>query len=142
MKTKKFSTGISLCLLFLFSVAPVALASGNSEGETLSAEAKILSIESKRAGRTRKNIATVQFKTEKGQVIRTRTDLLRIPYVGSFSKKGDTITVHYEKNKPAIAYSFFGNLVNKYGLILLIAVGVIISLWRIASIYKKQNASA
>ena len=96
-------------------------------GEYVSAKGVIKNIELKRSGRTVKEIATVSFSTEQGETIETYVELERIPFLGSFKSVGDEIAINYNKENPAIAQTKTGNFLLKYGMYILVFLGVVIS---------------
>lgn len=129
-------------LIFIISCFfSVAFAQDKNSKNMIKAKAKILNI-SKSGGKKKKRfIATVQYKINAGSIIRTKIDILALPYYGTLSKVGDTIDVYYNKNNPAQAYSRIGKFVEQYGLIILILLGVIISGWRIFKVYSKPKTT-
>ncbi len=114
---------IFLALLFLL---PVSLFSQNNNH--LKTKAIIKNIETKRSGRTIKEIATVNFITLKGDSITTIVELERLPFLGSFKSVGDEITINYDVENPAIARTNIGNFLSEYGMYILIALGIVFSL--------------
>lgn len=131
---------LEIFIVFVFAIGCIQSghAQSNEVNETIKTEAKILTIEEKRAGRKVKSFATIEFKTENGKKIMTQIEVFRIPFYGPFFKATDTITVHYEKSNPGIAYSQLGNIVQKYGMYLLIVLGVLIGGWRLMAAYKNK----
>lgn len=103
---------------------------------TLKTNAKITNIETKRSGRSVKNIATISFTTEQGKNIETMVELLRIPFLGSFKSVGDEISINYNVENPALVETVYGNFLSKYGMYILIFLGIIFS---IKSLLKARN---
>ncbi len=115
----------NLCLVVLF-LFPFAVF--GQSGETIKTKGVIKNIEKKRSGRSTKEIALVGFVTQKGDSIETYVDLTRFPIVGSLKSIGDKITVNYDAENPAIARTDADNFLSKYGMYILIALGIALSL--------------
>lgn len=115
---------ILLAILFLL---PFVASSQQTDQEYIKATAVIKKIEKKRSGRGVKEIATVAFATQKGDSIKTTVELGRIPFLGSFKSAGDKITINYNKKTPALAETNMGNFLSKYGMYILILLGVLYS---------------
>ncbi|MDY8136251.1 DUF3592 domain-containing protein [Aquimarina sp. 2201CG5-10] len=109
--------------------------------EWVKTEGLIKEIEVKRSGRKTREIATVEFQTENKEVISTYIELFRIPFLGSFKSEGETISVHYDKNNPAIAKTESGKFISQYGLYILIALGIIFSAKNILKAQKFRSKS-
>ncbi|PIE98643.1 MAG: hypothetical protein CR988_02240 [Treponema sp.] len=114
-------------LFLLFSIIS-SVAIFAQEGKTLQAKAKILEIESKRSGRKVMDIARILYKTQDGREIETVVQLDRIPFLGSFKSVGDEIEINYDVENPSLVYTNAGNFITKYGLYILIIIGVITSI--------------
>lgn len=115
----------NLCLVFMF-VLPFGLFA--QSGETIKAKAIIKNIEKKRSSRSVKELALVGFVTQKGDSIETYVELTRFPIIGSLKSIGDKITINYEVENPAIVRTNTGNFLSKYGMYILIVLGVVFSL--------------
>ncbi len=98
------------------------------ENKYLETKAVIKSIETKRSGKTSKDIATVSFVTQKGDSIETVVELLRVPFLGSFKNVNDEITINYNVENPALAETNTGSFISKYGMYILIFLGIVLSL--------------
>ncbi len=112
---------LGILLLFTFNLSA-------QENKYLETKAVIKSIETKRSGKTLKDIATVSFVTQKGDSIETVVELLRIPFLGSFKNVNDEITVSYNVENPALVETNFGSFLSKYGMYILMFLGVVFSL--------------
>ncbi len=123
-------------LLLFFFLLSVSLFS--QESEYLETKAVIKNIEKKRSGKTVKEIATVEFTTAKGDNITTVVELERFPFLGSFKSIGDEITINYAIDNPAIASTNVGSFISKYGMYILIILGIIFS---IRAYIKAKNKS-
>ncbi|WP_299683227.1 DUF3592 domain-containing protein [uncultured Tenacibaculum sp.] len=121
-----------LCFLFL----SIQVSSQNTE-EWIKTEGTIKTLEKKRRGKT---FAMVSFTTEEGKISEAYIELLGLPIIGSFKSVGDTIEIYYDKNNPVIAKSESGKFLSQYGMIILIALGVIFSVKRFIDARKLQNS--
>lgn len=111
-----------MLLLFLFSFN-----FSSDKDAYLKTTAEIKKIEIKRSGRVIKEIATVSFTTQIGKKIETVVELVRIPYFGSFKSVGDKITINYNKETPALVTTNIGGFIQKYGMYILIVLGIFFS---------------
>ncbi len=118
--------GNSICMLFLIMLLPLNILAQKSK-KWQKGEGVIKEIERKRSGRNVKEIATVEFETKERKEITTYIELFRIPILGSMKSVGDTITIYYEKENPAIAKTNSGKFISQYGMYILIVVGIISS---------------
>lgn len=125
---------IFLALLFLL---PFSLFS--QQVEYIETKGIIKNIEKKRSGKTIKEIATVSFTTQQGDTIETVVELERLPFLGSFKSVGDGLTINYNKENPALAKTNVGNFISKYGMYILIALGIIYSAKTYIRARKKQS---
>lgn len=125
---------VFLILLFLL---PFSFFS--QQGEYLKANGVIKNIEKKRSGKKIREIATVSFTTQKGDTIETIVELERFPFLGSFKSVGDKITINYNKENPALAETNVGNFISKYGMYILIILGIIFSARTYIKARKKQS---
>lgn len=124
---------IFLALLFLL---PFSILS--QQGEYLKANGIIKNIEKKRSGKRIKEMATVSFTTQQGDTIETIVELGRLPFLGSFKSVGDVITINYNKENPALAETNVGSFISKYGMYILIVLGIIFSARTYIKARKKQ----
>lgn len=125
MNFKKAILGVILSIAITLPLLTV-----NAQTEStnwLSAEAEIQEIEQQRSGRKTKQFATILFNTEAGDEITTKVELLNIPVIGHLESEGDTITVHYDENNPALAQTTSGKFITQYGMYFLILLGIIFS---------------
>jgi len=111
----------------------------SQETEYVEAKAKIEKIERRRTRRYVKEIATVTFNTAEGNQMRTTVELNRLPIIGSMKSVSDEITIKYDKNNPAIAQTILGNLITKYGMYILIVLGIIFSINSYLKAVKKSS---
>ncbi len=125
---------IFLVVLFLFSLSVFA----QDNSDWISTQAVIKSIEKKGGKRTRE-FATVTFTTKEGKSIETMVELERIPFLGSFKSAGDEITINYNPANPALAATNMGNFLSKYGMYILIALGVVFSVMQYMKAMKKSR---
>ncbi len=115
---------ILIAVLVMFSSS---LFAKEEKIEWIGAKATINKIEKKRSGRKTKEIATISFKTKSGQNTVTVVELMRVPFLGSFKSVGDKISINYSKKNPALAKTLMGNFIDKYGMYVLIILGVVFS---------------
>ncbi len=128
----------SFFLIVLFLV-PFCLFAQQSESQYLSAKAVIKNIEKKTSGGKTKEIATVSFTTMDGKDIETVVELFRVPFLGSFKSIGDEITVNYSVANPALVETDTGHFLSKYGMYILIVLGVVFSLVQYMKARKKYQ---
>lgn len=107
--------------------------------EYLKTNGVIKSIEKKRSGKMIKELATVSFVTQQGDTIETIVELERFPFLGSFKSVGDEIAINYNKENPALAETNVGNFISKYGMYILIILGIIFSAGTYINARKKQS---
>ncbi len=112
-----------LVIFVLFAVNVSA-----QENKYLEAKAVIKSIETKRSGKKKKDIATVSFVTQNGDSIETVVELVRVPVLGRLKNVNDEITINYNVENPALAETDAGHFSSKYGMYILILLGIILSL--------------
>lgn len=131
---------IKKIFLFVLFISPYFLVAQESI-DWISAEATIKNIETKRSGRKARDMATVEFKQENGEIITTYVELFRIPLIGSLQSVGDQITIYYDKNNPASAKTNSGKFISQYGIYILIGLGIIFSLKNVAKAqsYKQKS---
>ncbi len=125
---------IILGILLLFTLNLSA-----QENKYLETKAVINSIETKRSGKTLKDIATVSFVTQKGDSIETVVELLRIPFLGSFKNVNDEITINYNVESPALVETNIGSFISKYVMYILIFLGIVFSLRTYLKAKKQTN---
>ncbi len=130
----------SIFFMTMFLLPFILLAQQNpTEDNMISTKAVIKNIEKKSSGKKAKEIATVVFTTKKGDTIETMVELARIPFLGSFKSVGDEITVNYSEQNPALARTNTGQFLEKYGMYILIALGVILSVGTYIKAVKKSK---
>ncbi len=126
---------IFLSILFLL---PLGVFAQENEGQYVETKAVIKSIEKKRAGRKTKEFAIVSFTTEDGKSIETMVELMRVPFLGSFKSAGDEITVNYNVANPALAQTNSGHFLSKYGMYILILLGIVFFVMNYMKAIKKK----
>lgn len=124
---------IILGILLLFTLNLSA-----QENKYIESKGVIKNIEKKRSGKTVKEMATVSFATQQGDTIETIVELERIPFLGSFKSVGDEITINYNKENPALVETNVGSFISKYGMYILIILGIIFSARTYIKARKKQ----
>jgi len=80
----------------------------------------------------------VKFNLADGTEQTSIIKLLAIPFVGCINSVGDKITVNYNKENPAISNSILGLFLEKYGMYILVFLGIIFSIKPFLS-YKKNQ---
>lgn len=113
---------VFLALLFLLPFSVLS-----QQEVYLKANGIITSIEKKRTKKRVKEIATVFFTTQKGETIETIVEIERLPLLGSFKSVGDAITINYNEKNPLMAETNVGSFISKYGMYILVALGIIFS---------------
>ena len=99
----------------------------SQEIEWIETKGKITEIKVHRGRRTRES-AIVKFNLENGKEQLGQVELLRIPFLGSMKSVGDTITINYNKNNPAILETDSGKFISSYGMYILIFLGIVFSI--------------
>ncbi len=74
-----------------------------------------------------------------GKDMETVVELFRVPFLGSFKSVGDEITVNYNIANPALVETDTGHFLSKYGMYILIVLGVVFSLVRYMKARKKYQ---
>ncbi|MBS9783792.1 hypothetical protein KGV55_00395 [Candidatus Gracilibacteria bacterium] len=99
----------------------------------------IKSIEKVGSRKSKKFIATVEYSVEGMDTrLTSTTQLLSVPFIGTFNKEGDEIEILYSKSIPALIKTPLGDLFDKYGMYFLIAIGVIVSLGAVTKAVRKK----
>ena len=75
--------------------------------------------------------ADVEYVTSKGDTIRGSVRLSSIPQFGTGKKAGDKIEIMYRSANPYLLYTKSGGFIERYGLYILIGLGVVASLYYI-----------
>ncbi|MCB9033673.1 MAG: DUF3592 domain-containing protein [Chitinophagales bacterium] len=125
--------------LILLSFLSFSVFSQQNNEEWISTKATIKNIETKRSGRKARAYATVSFTTNNNEPIETMVELIRIPFIGTLKSIGDEITVNYNPTNPALAATDSGKFISKYGMYILILLGVIFSAKTMLSVRKEQT---
>lgn len=110
------------------------------ETEWIKTEGEITEITIHRSKRTRES-AIVKFYLEDGTEQLGGVDLFRLPVLGSMKSVGDKITINYNKDNPYRAETVIGSLLTKYGMYVLILLGIIFSLKPILNYKKSINVN-
>ncbi len=113
-------------ILGIFLLLAIDLSAQDSK--YLEAKAVIKSIETKHSGKKDKDIATVSFVTQNGDSIETIVELVRLPVLGRLKNVNDEITINYNVENPALVETDTGSFISKYGMYILILLGIIFSL--------------
>lgn len=114
--------------VFTIVILMISVYSFSQNGDLLTTKAKIIKIETKGFGKKRKNIATIKFSTKKGDSIETTVNLLDIPFLGALKNVGDEIEVNYYSENPVFAETDTESFISKYGMYILIILGIIFSI--------------
>jgi|GEM_PF-3471101 len=104
--------------------------------EWITTKASIEDLEFKRVGRLSFSIGTVSFQDESGKPVITNVDLPHIPYITHIHRVGQIVTIEYRSDAPMIARTPGEGFIRKYGLIIAIIAGVIISVTRLIRVFK------
>jgi len=97
------------------------------EAEWVNTEAEITEI-TLHSGKRSRETAIVKFNLENGKEQLANTELFRIPFIGSGKAVGDKIKISYNKDNPVIAETVIGSFFSKYGMYILIILGIIFSI--------------
>ena len=79
-------------------------------------------------GKKKRESAIIKFTLENGNEQMGTTELFRIPFIGSLKSVGDKISVNYKKSNPVLLETTFGNFLSKYGMYILVVLGMIFSI--------------
>ena len=126
-----------IVMLFL-AVFSVLTLNAQEKIEYLEAQAIITELTSKIRAKNSTEKASIKFVTQSGDTILTQAKLLHIPFIGSFKKVGDQLTVNYQKENPYLVQSTNELFVRTYGLYILIGFGVVISVYRLVKMPRKK----
>lgn len=131
---RTFYTALYTALALLF---PLLSSAQQEDIEWIGTEAIIKNIEKKGVGKKTREIATISFTTQQGNTIKARVHLLRIPFLGTFRAPGDKINIKYQKDKPVLVETTIGWYISKYGMYILIGLGLLLSTQVLKQIKKK-----
>ncbi len=118
---------MKILLLFL-TITVTSLV--QTEANFIEITATITELDTKISGRRSSAMATVNYTTAAGENLTSKVRILHIPFLGSFKKVGDTITVKYDANNPYLLKSNADSFLANYGLYILIGLGVLLTLRR------------
>ena len=79
-------------------------------------------------GKRMRVTAVVKFQLEDGTEQFGSTELIRIPFLGAVKSVGEKITINYNRNNPALVETNLGNFLSRYGMYILVFLGVILSI--------------
>ena len=111
------------CLLLLLFITAFCSA---QEDSWIKTEGEIVSV-AHHTGKKIREIATIKYKLENGAEQLGSAELFRIPFIGSLKSVGDKISVNYKKSNPVLLETGFGNFLSRYGMYILIVLGIIFS---------------
>lgn len=97
------------------------------EGDWVKTEGEITEITTHRGKRIRES-AVIKFSLENGSEQFGNTELFRIPFLGNIKSVGDKITISYNRNNPVIIETVMGKFLSRYGMYVLIFLGIIFSI--------------
>ena len=97
------------------------------DDDWVKAEGVITEIQTHLGKRTRES-ATIKFNLVDGTEQIGVVELFRIPFLGSFKSEGDTVTINYRKSNPVLVETVMGNFMSKYGMYILVFLGIILSI--------------
>lgn len=92
--------------------------------------ATITELDTKISGRRSSAMAAVNYTTASGENLTSTVRILHIPFLGTFKKVGDTLTVKYDANNPYLLKSSADSFLASYGLYILIGLGILLTLKR------------
>jgi len=123
------------CLLVFLLTATFSF---SQEDDWVKTEGVITEITIHTGKRTRES-ATIKFNLEDGSEQLGTTDLFRIPFLGSFKSVGDKIHINYRPSQPMLLETTIGNILSKYGMYILIVLGIIFSIKPFLKMNKNKN---
>lgn len=109
------------------------------ENDWVKTEGEIIEITIHHSKRTRET-ALVKFQLEDGTEQIGHVNLFRIPFLGSMQSEGDIITINYNSNNPVLVETVLGKLLSKYGMYILIFLGIIFSIKPLLNYNKSINS--
>jgi len=110
----------------------------SSEFEWITTKGSIEDLRFERYGRRSLSVATVSFQeVGTGRPVLTNVSLPHIPYITHIHRVGQMVTIEYRSDAPMVARTPSEGLIRKYGLIILIIAGVIISVVRVMKMMAK-----
>ncbi len=99
----------------------------SEKGDWIKTEGEITEITLPRGKRLRKS-AIIKFRLENGAEQFGTAQLLIIPFMGGKKSVGDKITIVYNRNNPAFLETVLGNFLSRYGMYVLLFLGIIFSI--------------
>lgn len=124
--------------LFLFITLLLSSYSFTQADSKIEVEAEITEI-TFHQGKMVRETAMVKYNLEDGTEQIGSVDLFRIPFIGSMKSVGDIITITYGKDNPFVLQTLTGNFFTKYGMYILIFLGIIFSLKPLLNWKKSVN---
>lgn len=80
------------------------------------------------SGKRMRVSAFVKFHLEDGTEQFGTAELIRIPFIGKVKSVGEKITINYKRNNPALLETDLGNFLSRYGMYILIFLGIVFSI--------------
>lgn len=80
------------------------------------------------SGKRLRSSAIIKFNLDNGKEQFGSAELFRIPFIGNIHEVGDKITIHYNSNNPVLLETVVGNVISRYGMYLLIILGIVFSI--------------
>jgi Protein of unknown function (DUF3592) len=100
------------------------------EPQFLETKATITSIETRISGKRPRDIVTVKYVIETGDTIQSQMQFTGIPFLGSFKKVGDTLTIRYQKDNPYFIKTENESFLQAYGIYIIIAIAIFIPTYK------------
>lgn len=79
-------------------------------------------------GKRLRSSAIIKFNLDNGKEQLGSAELFRIPFIGNMYEIGDEITIHYNSNNPVLLETVVGQMMSRYGMYLLIILGIVFSI--------------
>ena len=79
-------------------------------------------------GKRLRSSAIIKFNLDNGKEQLGSAELFRIPFIGNMYEIGDEITIHYNSNNPVLLETVVGHMMSRYGMYLLIILGIVFSI--------------
>lgn len=126
---------------YFFFITFILLTSFSFSQDTqwVKTDAEITEITIHQSKRVRET-AIIKFLLEDGNEQLSNVELFRIPFIGSMKSVGDKITIHYNPNNPVLAETILRSFITKYGMYILIFLGIIFSIKPLLNYNKSINS--
>jgi len=132
----------SLIFFFFLLLSPLMSLGQFMDDTWVETEAEITEVRTKTNRKATRSYGQVTFKANDGQIYQGEVELAAIPFIGTMKSVGDKVTVFYDPKQPIYVKSQSSSFIEKYGMYILIALGIIFSFWNISKTLSKNRQSA